>query len=60
MQQRSPTSEHLQWLLVIIVLLATIFACFIERKFDVLWSMCTLCFGYYFGSAQSNPPTRSA
>ena len=58
--ESSKTKERLQWLLVVIVLLATVAACFIERKFDVLWSMCTLCFGYYFGSAQSNPPTRDA
>lgn len=52
--------EHLQWLLVIIVLLAAVASSFIKNDFTLMRDLTTLCFGYYFGSASSNPPTKPA
>lgn len=53
---RSRYTEWLQWVMVLIVLLATVYVSLIERKTDFLFNLCTLTFGYYFGSNQSNTP----
>jgi len=52
----SRATEWLQWLMVVMVLCATVFMAVRENKPDIIFNLCTLCFGYYFGSNQSNPP----
>ena len=49
-------SAWLQWLMVLIVLFATVYMALVNNKPDIIFNLCTLCFGYYFGSAVSNPP----
>ena len=50
----------LQWIMVILVLVGTLFLAIINNQTDIVFNLCTLCFGYYFGSSQSNPPAASA
>ena len=56
MKNQSKETERLQWVLVIMVVAVTLYMSVVNGKFDVINSLCTLCFGYYFGSQQSNPP----
>lgn len=56
MSSRSKYTEWLQWIMVIFVLCATIYTAIKEAKTDIIFNLCTLTFGYYFGSTQSNPP----
>jgi len=58
MQQEN--RERLQWLLVIIVLITAVISSFIKNDFTLMRDLTTLCFGYYFGSASSNPPVKPA
>jgi hypothetical protein len=47
--------------MVILVLLSAIYTALKEGKTDIIFNLCTLTFGYYFGSTQSNiPPDRQA
>lgn len=56
MPNRSKYTEWLQWLMVVLVLIATIYTAIKESKTDIIFNLCTLTFGYYFGSNQSNTP----
>lgn len=50
------TTAGLQWIMVLLVLGATVFLAVKNNQQDIVFNLCTLCFGYYFGSSQSNPP----
>lgn len=52
--------KFLQWSMVMIVLGATIFMATKNNESSVVFNLCTLCFGYYFGTEQSNPPESKA
>jgi len=54
------TTEWLQWVLVISVLASSVYMAVINNKPDIIFNLTTLCFGYYFGSNQSNPPQSRA
>jgi hypothetical protein len=61
MNKQSKYTEWLQWIMVILVLLSAIYTALKEGKTDIIFNLCTLTFGYYFGSTQSNiPPDRQA
>lgn len=53
---RSTHVIWLQWVMVVLVLIATIVMAVKNNATDVIFNLCTLCFGYYFGSTQSNLP----
>lgn len=57
---QSKTTEWLQWLMVIAVLGATVFIAVKNNDTDIIFNLCTLCFGYYFGSKQSDLPVKPA
>lgn len=50
------TTQSLQWVMVLLVLGATVFLAVKNNQQAIVFNLCTLCFGYYFGSSQSNPP----
>lgn len=52
-------TEWLQWLMVVLVLLATVSLAFKNNESDIIYNLCTLTFGYYFASTQSTPPPQS-
>ena len=52
-------TEWLQWLMVVLVLLATVSLAVKNNESDIIFNLCTLTFGYYFGSTQSTPPPQS-
>jgi hypothetical protein len=49
-------TEWLQWLMVVLVLLATVSLAVKNNETGIVFNLCTLTFGYYFGSTQSTPP----
>lgn len=51
-----PRTQYLQFAMVIMVLGATIFLAIKHDELDIVFNLCSLTFGYYFGSDQSNPP----
>lgn len=56
---KSRQTEWLQWLMVIFVLVAAVIMAVKNNDTAIIFNLCTLCFGYYFGSSQSNPPPES-
>lgn len=45
--------------MVVLVLLATVSLAVKNNESDIIFNLCTLTFGYYFGSTQSTPPPQS-
>ena len=58
MGMQPASRERLQWLLVMVVLLFTVGMSVRNNDYKLLQDLTTLCFGYYFGSASSNPPVK--
>lgn len=59
----SPTKVHLtnavlQWIMVLFVLGATVYMAIVNNKFDIIFNLCTLCFGYYFGQRDTSSTIR--
>lgn len=53
-------SEWLQWIMVLFVLVATIFMAIKNDKYEIVFNLCTLCFGFYFGAQNRHEPPRAA
>lgn len=48
--------EQFQWIMVLLVLAATIFMAVRNNETAIIFNLVTLCFGFYFGSQNSNLP----
>lgn len=50
------TRIWLEWIMVLAVLGAACFMAIRNNTPDIIFNLCTLCFGYYFRGMQEVPP----
>lgn len=53
------TSYWLQWIMVLVVLIAAVSLAVKNNTPDIVFNLCTLCFGYYFGASRQEPPPKN-
>jgi hypothetical protein len=52
------TDAWLQWIMVLLVLCASVYLALVNNQQEIIFNLTTLCFGYYFGR-RTEPPTPS-
>lgn len=52
------TEIYLEWVMVLVVLAAACFMAIKNNTPDIIFNLCTLCFGYYFRSVTDREALR--